>query len=375
MSSSSVWVQLYYKGKDEPEGDPIQISPAPDTHVADLKGLVHPRKSKSLQHCDFDDLIVFPPKSFRDKKKYNPGRKLKEIVDELKDASPPTSDHHPLIVVAPAPKKQPSGDPGYPFHDSIYILYSKPHEHEIVVIATAFAVTKTAVLTAGHVISSKDETSGEIQLIDEPLFLTTVLVRNNGVISPEQGKVEIPVTVKKFHLENDWAVLKRSDGGVFPQTIPVSTSVADIPRDGASEPMTLYHVPVAVFWDDTDYTDRLHAIPKQGSVGLVKKNYIDFQNGGFDGSCGGPYVYRGKAIAIHTDSVNSALTAESLRIHQMQQRDRAESNKRMKVADEVTLADSCAESHTCVGSGMLICKRRGLVQYITASLWKEKLDQ
>jgi hypothetical protein len=267
---------------------------------------------------------------------------------------------------APDPKKQPSGDPGYPFNDSIYILYSKPDENEIAVIATAFAATKTVALTAGHTISSKNNKSGEVLIINEPLFLTTVLVRNDGVSSPEEGKVEIPVTVKKFHYENDWAVLERSDGGVFPQTIPVATSVTDIPRDGASEPMTFYHVPVALFRDDTEYTDRLHVTPKQGSVGLVRKNYIDFQNGGFDGSCGGPYVYRGKAIAIHTDSLNSALTAEALRIHQIQQGDRTESNRRMKVADVVTLADSCAESHTSVGSGILICKRLGLVQCVTA---------
>ena len=268
--------------------------------------------------------------------------------------------------MAPDPKKQPSGDPGYPFNESNYILYSKPDENEIAVIATAFAATKTVALTAGHTISSKNNESGEILLINEPLFLTTVLVRNNGVISPEEGKVEIPVMVKKFHYENDWAVLERSDGGVFPQTIPVATSVTDIPRDGASDPMTFYHVPVALFRDDTEYTDRLHVTPKPGSVGLVKKSYIDFQNRGFDGSCGGPCVYRGKAIAIHPSSLNSALSAEALRIHQIQQGDRTESTKRMKVADPVTLADSCAESHTSVGSGILICKRLGLVQCVTA---------
>jgi hypothetical protein len=272
----------------------------------------------------------------------------------------------PLIAVAPDPKKQPSGDPGFPFNDSIYILYSKPNENEIAVIATAFAATKTLALTAGHTISSKNNESGEILLINEPLFLTTVLVRNDGVISPEEGKGEIAVTVKMFHYENDWAVLERSDSGVFPQTIPVATSVTDIPRDGASEPMTFYHVPVALFRDDTEFTDRLHVTPKQGSVGLVKRNYIDFQNGGFDGSSGGPYVYRGKAIAIHTASVNSALTAEALRIHQIQQGGRTESNKRMKVADAVTLADSCAVSHTSVGPCILIYKRSELVYWVTA---------
>ena len=96
--------------------------------------------------------------------------------------------------------------------------------------------------------------------------------------------------------------------------------------------------------------------PQNGNVGLVKQNYINFQqNGGcFDGSCGGPYVYRGKAIAIHVESsVNSSsrLTAETLRLHQIEQEegDKKPSDryKKMKIADAETLAeDSCAASHT-----------------------------
>lgn len=64
---------------------------------------------------------------------------LKQLIDELGRKNPPVSIgfDHPLIVVTPDPKKQLSGDPGYLFNDSIYILYSKPDENEIAVIATA----------------------------------------------------------------------------------------------------------------------------------------------------------------------------------------------------------------------------------------------
>ena len=264
------------------------------------------------------------------------------------------------------PGEERSSDPGYPFNDSIYILYSNTHENGIVVIATAFAVTNKLALTAGHTISGKNE-RGQEQLIDEPLFLTTVLVRTGGAISPEEGKVVIPVKVQKFHYENDWAVLQRTDAGIFPQSIPIATSVREVPKDGAKNELTFYHCPVALFQDDEEYTDRLHVTPKIGSVGLIKKNSIDFQNGGFDGSCGGPYVYMGKAIAIHTLSQNSALTSEALRIHQVQQGERSETNKRMKIADVVTVADSIAASHVSVGTGILIYKRSGLVQCIQAS--------
>jgi len=375
MSSSSVWVQLYYedikKGRPTSVRKPTEVKES-DWNIDALVDAVKDKLSPDIDHASPSRVFVYPPDTkppFLQANSIRPGKKLSELIEELKDTTPPTSDDHPLIVVAPDAKKrkkQAAGDPGFPFNDSIYILYSKPDGNKISVIATAFAAAKTVALTAGHTISSKDKKSGKTMVIGEPLFLTTVLVRNDDVISPEEGKLEIPVTVEMFHYDNDWAVLKRSDGGVFPQMIPVATSRTDIPRDGASEPMTFYHVPVALFRDDTEYTDRLHVTPKQGSVGLVKKNYIDFQNGGFDGSSGGPYVYMGKAIAIHTCSLNSALTAEALRIHQIQQGDRTESNKRMIVADAVTLADSCAVSHTSVGSGMLIYKRLELVECVTA---------
>ena len=32
-----------------------------------------------------------------------PGKKLEQLIDELKNTSPPTSDDHPFIVVAPTP--------------------------------------------------------------------------------------------------------------------------------------------------------------------------------------------------------------------------------------------------------------------------------
>ena len=233
-------------------------------------------------------------------------------------------------------------------------------------IATAFAVTNTLACTAGRTISEMNSESKQALVIDAPLFLTSVLVRNNGgTIAPEEGREEIPVSVYKFHYENDWAVLRRTDRRIFPQSIPIAKSAEEIPNYGAKNELTFYHCPVALFNDDVEFTDRLHVTPKSGSVGLIKKNSIDFQNGGFDGSCGGPYVYMGKAIAIHTLSQNSALTSETLRLHQIGQDKRLESNKRMKVADVAIVADSVAASHTSVGSGILIHKRTGLLQCIS----------
>lgn len=68
MSSSLVWVQLYYEGKDEPEGNPIKIRPIPED-VADLAEAVKDKMAEELMHCSAAKLVVFPPKSSGDKKK------------------------------------------------------------------------------------------------------------------------------------------------------------------------------------------------------------------------------------------------------------------------------------------------------------------
>ena len=60
-------------------------------------------------------------------------------------------------------------------------------------------------------------------------------MRNDDGITPEEGEVVIPVSVRLFHYDNDWAVLQRTDTGAFPQTIPVATSEQDIPRYGVQE--------------------------------------------------------------------------------------------------------------------------------------------
>ncbi len=59
-----------------------------------------------LSHCDVDEIDIYPPKSSGDENKYKSGKKLEEVIAELeKKGTPPTSDDHPLIVVAPDPKQ------------------------------------------------------------------------------------------------------------------------------------------------------------------------------------------------------------------------------------------------------------------------------
>jgi hypothetical protein len=101
MSSPFVWVQLYYKGKDEPEGNPVKIRPIPE----DVANLAETVKDKLELDARLNLIFVYPPKSSGDENKYKSGKKLEEVIDELKNTTPPTSDDHPLVVVAPDPKQ------------------------------------------------------------------------------------------------------------------------------------------------------------------------------------------------------------------------------------------------------------------------------
>ena len=108
--SSFVWVQLYYEGKDEPEGKPIKIKPAPDD-VADLAEAVKDKMAEELTHCSAATLVVFPPETkppFSEQTSTRGNKTLKELIDELGNKNPRVciGCDHPLIVVAPDPKKK-----------------------------------------------------------------------------------------------------------------------------------------------------------------------------------------------------------------------------------------------------------------------------
>ena len=121
MSSSSVWVQLYYKGNDEAEGNPIKIRPIPED-VADLIEAAKAKLKKELDHAGLTEIDVYPPKSSGDENKYKQGKKLGEVIQELKKKSPPTSDDHPLSVVAPRQQQQANGEKCLRFASFVHSL-------------------------------------------------------------------------------------------------------------------------------------------------------------------------------------------------------------------------------------------------------------
>jgi len=99
MSSSSVWVQLYYeditKGRPTSVRKPAEVKES-DWDIDDLAKEVKKERAVALSHCDAADLAVYPhgttPPFLQDK-----------AIDPGDHVPPGTTSKNPLIVVAPAP--------------------------------------------------------------------------------------------------------------------------------------------------------------------------------------------------------------------------------------------------------------------------------
>ena len=94
MSSSSVWVQLYYKGDSQPNGQPVNIKPLPE-HVSGLKAAALPK----LDPSELAEVFVYPPGT-------TPPFSQVDALNAWDTVPLNSSGPQPLIVVAPAPKQK-----------------------------------------------------------------------------------------------------------------------------------------------------------------------------------------------------------------------------------------------------------------------------
>ena len=103
MSSSSVWVQLYYRGEKDPKGNriDIELSDIPNGRISGLARRLKENDMKNdLSHCDRGRICVYHPGT-------KPPFSQDKAIDPGDDVPTGTTSKNPLIVVAPAPKQQP----------------------------------------------------------------------------------------------------------------------------------------------------------------------------------------------------------------------------------------------------------------------------
>jgi hypothetical protein len=105
MTTTSVWVQLYYEGKGQPEGQPTEVEGIPKNTVDALKKAVKKEFAEALTHCSAATLKVYMPGMAV------PVREGSEGSLKPWDAVPTkTMGENPLIVVAPEKQQQVSFD-------------------------------------------------------------------------------------------------------------------------------------------------------------------------------------------------------------------------------------------------------------------------
>ena len=197
------------------------------------------------------------------------------------------------------------------------------------------------------------------------LKVTKKLVRSNDgkMCVAEEGNWSTAVHVHRFNCDVDWACLKVVDENVsFPFVVPIATAESDTPEEATLEKLFIYHCPVQLFLEDPEM-EACHVMVKEASVGIVGRKTLNFQNGAFPGSCGGPYMCRNKAVALHVDSVSATKVAENFAEERKEDK---HGRKRKLSREEITrkIADSCASSHSSLGSGILLAVRSGIMNLL-----------
>jgi hypothetical protein len=99
MSTRTVWVQIYYQGKGELEGEPFEVE-GPLRNVYALKKAVKEACSNALSHCDAMSLTVYKECTAV------PVLERTDALDPADKVPTGTSSKKPLIVVAPQQQQQ-----------------------------------------------------------------------------------------------------------------------------------------------------------------------------------------------------------------------------------------------------------------------------
>jgi len=335
-------------------------------NIYELKEKIKDKMKPGLDHLAASDLHVYPKQT--DGSESLPW-------DNNVDPIPPRrmiegeivpGDNEYLIVLAKRPQEEASQQTMLlqeqlvhrNVGEGVFVLY-RGDDGDAQPIGTAFAISGERLLTACHnaVVKSTDgKSDSEIR----DLKISTAMTRKpDGKISADsRGR---PVSVHSYNILVDWASLELKEKvPALPFAIPLATADSDMPVPATSEKIYIYHCPVQLFLDDPVF-ERCHVMKKEASVAMIGPKTLSYQNGAFPGSCGGPYIFRNKAVALHTESVSTTKTAEDIKTEAS---DRG--RKRKLTESEVTrmMVDSCVSDHASLGSGIVLHVRSGIMELL-----------
>jgi hypothetical protein len=225
---------------------------------------------------------------------------------------------------------------------SVYVLCSDKTEP----IGTAFVIAPTMVLSAFH--NMIDPTTNKMDR--NGILVIGIERRRDGSKHPE-ANTRIPVTIAYYCTSEDWVLFSRTDGLLFsPEDIVPVCPNHDLPQIGSIQ---IHHFPVDLF--NSGEIDALKALLVNKDIGYYTEHKVLVQNGLFSGSSGGLYAFNGRAIAMHLESVNSAMTVDDIA---RQYPDLAD------LACVGAASDSNVACYAGLAQGIVICKFKRLMARI-----------
>jgi len=282
MSSSSVWVQLYYKGNDEPVGNPIFIKTASldPPVIAALAKEVKKEMAVALSHCDAAKLAVYPhgttPPFLQDK-----------AIDPGDDVPPGTTSKNPLIVLAPAQKHDEDDNIlGQGVYEKLTGAVCFFSDEENKPIGAGFAVSETTVYSVAH-------------NFPESAVGTELLCRFGKPNQNLERKLRISAVDRRL----DYCILRTVPGEAsLPNFLETSTAPLQTGRNCI---LAAFQIGIQ---DDLKYLDPdLSVGVFKGEISKLYPRHFVYQCPSFAGDSGGAVVLKnGKVIGIHQETVIQA---------------------------------------------------------------------
>jgi hypothetical protein len=218
-------------------------------------------------------------------------------------------------------------------------------------IGSAFAVRcpqQNKLITAGHVVYDYD--NGQPIVGKLSVSLQVEKNRLGQIINVRSNKTyNVKVDVNGLDCDNDWAVLSLvSKRRIFSidDSIPIC-GIDEIPSVKYEPQFKLYHCPAEQY--DLIRVVSVTPSPWMKTQAIVKTSGLMFFPFGFSkGSSGGVYVDReGRAVAVHLESISSAMTLEEAK----------SISGSARSTDEKSLEEainSSAHSHTSISRCLII---------------------
>jgi S1-C subfamily serine protease len=176
-------------------------------------------------------------------------------------------------------------------------------DSSVEVSATCFAISRTQVITAHHNIADFDE-AGSVKRTYENCVIGNSVKKARELIVFNLPLISLSLVA--FDVDQDWAVLKRTDGGEFGSFLEVCEEI-NLPNPSVQTvSVKVIHFPIVFLLEsEVVYLEAHNVDSRVQQYGDPEHKTLIVDSGLFRGSSGAPYIdARGKVVAMHLNSAS-----------------------------------------------------------------------